>query len=75
MPVELIYKTKTSLTQTIFIEVSIPRQESEWSRVSGISFTSVWDFDILFWNSFDSALFFAFNHSIIIMCNIWLRII
>ena len=42
---------------------------------SGISFTSVWDFDILFWNSSDSALFFAFNHSIIIMCNIWLRII
>jgi hypothetical protein len=33
MPVELIYKTKTSLTPTILIEVSIPRQESEWSCI------------------------------------------
>jgi len=58
----------TSLTPPLFIEVPVPRQETEWSCicVSDIDFSSFYDFDILFWNCFD--IVFSFSFYIYVFC-------
>jgi hypothetical protein len=62
---------KTSLISSLFIEVSVPRQESQQSYmcVRVVDFVSFNCFEMGFWNCSDSVVFFfLFN---IIVINYW----
>jgi hypothetical protein len=50
---------KASLTLPLFIEVSLPNQESVQSCISGVDFAA-YDFSIGFWTRSDIVIFFYF---------------
>ena len=59
--IKLVFKTPP----LVFIEVSVPRHESEWSCIFalGVSILLLFKiFSVGFWNCFDSVVFFVFTY-------------
>ena len=70
-----IWVNKSNLTPPLFIEVPVPRKESDRSCICfrGVDFGSSYDYSNGFRNCSDSDIRFVFNIIVIMCISIWLK--
>ena len=52
-----VWASKTNLTKSLFIDMSVPRQQNERPCDRGIEIASFYNFSIGFWKCSDSGIF------------------